>query len=101
MWLLEDPGQFGGAVVFHHEVLDVTQNLRHQLHVVILHRLQLHLLLLLMSLKETEQLREGRRSSSLLAFVWMCTDSKNVWSQLGATKFKRKKKRFTTEKFGN
>lgn len=58
--LLEDPGQFGCTVIFHHEVFDVAQNLRHQLHVVVLHCFQLHFLLLLVSLEETKQLREGR-----------------------------------------
>lgn len=56
MWLLQDPGQFSRAVVLNLEVVDVTQDLCHQLHVVVLHRLQLHFLQLLMSL-------EGDRSS--------------------------------------
>jgi len=29
VWLLEDPGQFGRAVVFHREIVDVPQNIRH------------------------------------------------------------------------
>lgn len=50
MRLLEDPGQLGRAIVFDLQAADVPQDLRHQLHVVVLHRLQLHLLRLLMSL---------------------------------------------------
>lgn len=50
MGLLQDPGQLGGAVVLHLQAADVPQDLRHQLHIVVLHRLQLHLLRVLMSL---------------------------------------------------
>lgn len=50
MGLLQDPGQLGGAVVFDLQAADVPQDLRHQLHVVVLHRLQLDFLRLLMSL---------------------------------------------------
>lgn len=49
--LLQDAGELGGAVVLDLEAADVAQDLRHQLHVVVLHRLQLHLLLLLVSLR--------------------------------------------------
>lgn len=59
--LLQDAGELGGAVVLDLEAADVAQDLRHQLHVVVLHRLQLHLLLLLVSLREGE--REGGRSA--------------------------------------
>lgn len=59
VWLLEDPGQLGRTVVFNLETAYVAQDLRHQLHVVVLHRLQLHFLQLLVSLGETETLREG------------------------------------------
>lgn len=48
--LLEDPRQLGRAVVFDLQAADVPQDLRHQLHVVVLHRLQLYFLRLLMSL---------------------------------------------------
>lgn len=51
MWLLEDPGQFGRAVIFNLETADVAQDLRHQLHVVVLHCLQLHFLQLFVSLE--------------------------------------------------
>lgn len=50
MRLLEDAGQLGRAVVFDLQAADVPQDLRHQLHVVVLHRLQLYLLRLLLSL---------------------------------------------------
>lgn len=50
VWLLEDPGQLGCAVVFHLQVADVTQDLCHQLHIVVLHCFQLYFLHLLMSL---------------------------------------------------
>ncbi len=59
MRLLKDPGQLRRAVVFNLETADVAENLRHQLHIVVLHRLQLDFLLLLVSLGETETLREG------------------------------------------
>lgn len=58
--LLQDPGQFGCAVVFNLEAADVAQDLRHQLHVVVLHCLQLYLLQLFVSLGETEKLSEAR-----------------------------------------
>ncbi len=48
--LLEDPGQLCRAVVFNLEAADVAQDFRHQLHVVVLHRLQLHFLQLFVSL---------------------------------------------------
>lgn len=48
--LLEDAGQFGRAVVLHLETVDVPQDIGHQLHIVVLHRLQLHLLRLFVSL---------------------------------------------------
>lgn len=50
MRLLEDPRQLGRAVVFDLQAADVAQDLCHQLHVVVLHRLQLYLLRLLVSL---------------------------------------------------
>lgn len=56
--LLQDAGELGGAVVLDLEAADVAQDLRHQLHVVVLHRLQLHLLLLLVSLRRGSG-REG------------------------------------------
>lgn len=59
VWLLEDPRQFGGAVIFNLETADVSQDLRHQLHIVVLHRLELHLLQLLVGLREREMLRDG------------------------------------------
>lgn len=51
MRLLEDPGQLGRAVVFDLQAADVPQDLRHQLHVVVLHRLQLYFLRLLVGLR--------------------------------------------------
>lgn len=64
VWLLEDPGQFGRAVVFNLETADVAQDLRHQLHIVVLHRLQLHFLQLFVSLG-------GRRRHSGRADGWV------------------------------
>lgn len=57
--LLQDAGELGGAVVLDLETADVAQDLRHQLHVVVLHRLQLHLLLLLVSLRRREGVQRG------------------------------------------
>lgn len=70
VWLLEDPGQFGRAVVFNLETADVPQDLRHQLHVVVLHRLELHFLQLFVGLGETEMLRDG--SCVLLSYDSVC-----------------------------
>lgn len=70
VWLLEDPGQFGRAVVFNLETADVPQDLRHQLHVVVLHRFELHFLQLLVGLGETEMLRDG--SCVLFSYTIVC-----------------------------
>lgn len=59
VWLLEDPRQFGCAVIFNLETADVSQDLRHQLHIVVLHRLELHFLQLFVGLRERETLRDG------------------------------------------
>lgn len=79
VWLLEDPGQFGRAVVFNLETADVAQDLRHQLHIVILHRLQLHLLQLFVSLRERgETLREG--GCVLLSYFFLCVVFVFIWT---------------------
>ena len=76
--LLEDPGQFSRTVVFNLQTADVAQDLRHQLHVVVLHRLQLHLLQLFVSLG-AEQRRSGEGGCILLShdsacYVSICLD---------------------------
>lgn len=74
VWLLENPGQFSRAVVFNLETADVAQDLRHQLHVVILHCLQLHFLQLFVSLREMgKTLREG--GCVLLSYFLLCVVS--------------------------
>lgn len=72
--LLQDPGQFSRAVIFNLETADVAQDLCHQLHIVVLHRLQLHLLQLFMSLEETEMLSECCmwRDGRLALFSYDC-----------------------------
>lgn len=73
VWLLKNPGQFGRAVIFNLEIADVAQDLRHQLHIVVLHCLQLHFLQLFVSLGETEKLREGRwRDNSCVLISYDC-----------------------------
>lgn len=57
VWLLEDAGQFGCTVIFNLQTADVPKDLCHQLHIVVLHRLQLHFLQLFVSLGEKEILR--------------------------------------------
>lgn len=70
VWLLEDAGQLGRAVIFHLQTVDVPQDLCHQLHIVVLHRLQLHFLQLLMSLGEKEILWDVSRV--LLSYDSVC-----------------------------
>lgn len=55
MGLLQDPGQFSCAVVFNLEAADVAQDLRYQLHIVVLHCFQLYFLQLFVSLGEKEK----------------------------------------------
>lgn len=57
VWFLEDAGQFGRTVIFNLQTVDVAQDLCHELHIVVLHRLQLHFLQLFVGLGEKEMLR--------------------------------------------
>lgn len=62
--LLKDPRQLSCAVVLNLEVVDVAQDFRHQLHVIVLHRFQLHFLQLLLSLGEMKKLRNGGKTAA-------------------------------------
>lgn len=72
--LLQDSRQFRRAVVFNLEAADVSQDLRHQLHVIVLHRLQLHLLQLLLSLGQTAEgpLTHGDDGGGVMLFLFLC-----------------------------